>query len=121
MNAEDHRRREEGVQARLALDAVSGALEARGKQVLEEAAALHVAGNLTVERAYALLVALLEQKRLFEALETAALHGRVAAGRIQQQTDQQAAEAAREKLAQVHGRNRFVRSRVPPRPRPETA
>ncbi len=121
MNEADLQRRQDGARAQAALEVVEEALAERAERKLTEADALHAANELTPEKAYALLVSILEARHVVEGLRASAEHGLAASMRIQKEIDQQVQETARAEKAAVYGLNRFTRSKVPPRPRPPAA
>lgn len=117
---EDFAARERGKQAQMALEVLAGVIETRGEATLNEAEAAHLAGDLTPERAYALLVTLIEQRRLLVTLERDADQGVAAARRIQKSMDAQTEAVAAETVIPLRGRNRFMPggSRRPPPVKP---
>lgn len=120
MTNDDFAARERGKQAHMALEVLAGVIEARGEATLTEAEAAHLAGTLTPERAYALLVTLIEQRRLLIGLEHDADQGMAAARRIQKSMDAQAEATQTETVVAIRGRNRFMPSgsRRPPPTKP---
>jgi len=120
MTQEDFAAREHGKQAQMALEVVEGLIEARGEATLAEAEAAYFDGKLTPERAYTLLVTLLEQRRLLLTLERDADQGVAAARRIQKSMDAQTEAVAAETVVSLRGRNRFMPggSRRPPPVKP---
>lgn len=120
MTNDDFAARERGKQAQMALEVLAGALEARGEATLTEAETAHLAGKLTPDRAYALLVTLIEQRRLLVSLEHDADQGLTAARRIQKSMDAQTESTQSETVVALRGRNRFMPagSRRPPPVKP---
>lgn len=116
----DFAARERGKQAQMALEVLSGVIETRGEATLNEAEAAHLTGELTPERAYALLVTLIEQRRLLVTLERDMDQGVAAAVRIQKSMDAQTEATQTETVVSLLGRNRFMPggSRRPPPAKP---
>lgn len=108
----DFAKRELGQKSSLALDGLEISIWKRACETMRQAEAELDAGTLTPERAQALLISLLEQRKLVNQLRNQIEEGLRAGHRIGQQvaTQTQVEERARERAA--HGGNRFVRSRV---------
>ena len=112
----DFAKRELGAGSQMALEALSLAIWKRSETLIIEAERLYESGRLTSESAQSCLIGLLEQRKLVAQLTAQATEGVRAARRIEQELDTQATSKEQENVAQLHGRNRFTRSKVPPPP-----
>jgi hypothetical protein len=116
---EDQILRNMGARAKLALDAVDKAVWARSAEIIRRAETLLDTDELTQERAYSLLVSLLEQRKLSTDLDLQVKSGARAARRINLAADRAAEAEEKERDAKLHGRSRFLaRTKVPAPPPP---
>lgn len=101
-------RRDLGAKSLVAHEALEAAIWRRSADTIQQAEAAYQAGELTAERAFTLLVALLEQRRLAATLEIQIEEGVRAAKRIEAREAAVAAEEKRAAQGAVIGRNRFL-------------
>lgn len=114
----DYEKRALGHQAQLALQAIDVALNARVEEALATAEAYRGA-ELTPEIAHLLLVRVVEARQLRQALAGQVEEGMRAARRTHVAEQTKSLDAARERAAETHGRNRFMpRTKVPPPEKP---
>ena len=109
---EDQVTRDMGARASLALDALDVAIWNRSAEIISEAENRLRDGDLTSERALALMIALIEQRNIASNLKSQVREGVKAVHRINAKADAIAEEEAGEARVKARGRNRFVRSKV---------
>ena len=113
MSADDEILRSLGTQAGIAIEVVNSVVWARSVEIMRQAEELADNKNLTPERAQALLIALVEQRKVSSGLHSQIRDGIKAARRIDTQMEAAAKAKEAEKRAATHGINRFVnRSKV---------
>ncbi len=109
---QDQVSRDMGARARLALDALDAAIWNRSAEIISKSEILMREGDLTPERALALLIALLEQRNIASNLKSQVREGIKAVHRINQKTDDIAEASASKERDTRRGMNRFVRSKA---------
>lgn len=115
----DFVKRDLGTRSHMAREALEGAIWGRGVETMRRAEGMYANGELTPEKAFGLLVSLLEQKRLRDQLEGQIDEGLRASERIAKRENVAVLRVEKEAHGVQHGRNRFFeRSKVPPRKQP---
>ena len=109
---EDQVTRDMGARASLALDALDVGIWNRSAEIISEAEILLRDGDLTANRALALLISLLEQRNIASNLKSQVREGVKAVHRINAKADKIADVESATKRVTTHGLNRFVRSKV---------
>jgi len=112
MSLTDESTRNMGARARLAFDALEVAIWKRSVEILHDAEILSEKHELTIERSHAILISLLEQRKIAKNLQSQIADGVKAARRIDHRMEESAAVSKAEAAAVTHGRNRFTRSKV---------
>jgi hypothetical protein len=112
MSIKDEMTRSMGSRAALALEALSVAIWKRSVEIMREAEIILSENELTPDRAQALLISLLEQRKIAQNLQSQISEGVKATVRINRDMDKASDEAKAEEVAATHGKNRWVRSKV---------